>query len=191
MRRPDVKTVVLILAAGEGRRYGSPKQLALLEGEPMIRHVITQLVSPDDYRIVVVLGAWTELIQPEIADLEVDVVLNKEWRTGMASSVRSGVVYAEEHFPNLEGLVIVLGDQWKLDKKNILRLLQHSSQHAQNIIAASYHGSPGVPVYFPREHWSLLMSLQGDEGARKALEKRTDLMLLDIPEASIDLDYPG
>ena len=52
-------TRALVLAAGAGRRFGGPKQLALLDGKPLLQHVL-ELAAP--YNPLVVLGARADEI---------------------------------------------------------------------------------------------------------------------------------
>jgi molybdenum cofactor cytidylyltransferase len=190
MKDQQYRYAVLVLAAGQSRRYGSVKQIAEIEGVPMIRHVVQRLVAPKLYHVVVVSGARTELMRPLIADLEAEIVENPGWETGMASSIQAGASYVSDTYPSLEGLVVVLGDQWKIRREHLETLLKTAMLHKKNIVATDYDGNPGVPVYFPREKWAILSSLSGDEGARHLLRGRTDVMLLNLPEAKTDLDYP-
>ncbi|HLF64763.1 MAG TPA: nucleotidyltransferase family protein [Saprospiraceae bacterium] len=181
--------VVLILAAGESRRYGSAKQLAVIEGEPMIRRVVRNLLDPDKYELVVILGAREELIRPTIADLEVEIVLNMDWKSGIALSIQAGASHVKSKYPQARGIVIVLGDQWRIRKEHIKELIAQA-EASHSIVAMNYDGCAGVPVYFPKDTWSLFSLLQGDEGAKKILESMEDVILIDIPEAKIDLDFP-
>lgn len=181
---------ILVLAAGESRRYGSAKQLAEIKGTPMVRYVTQRLIAPDVFRVVIVLGARADLIRPVIADLEVDIVENPEWESGIATSIFAGISYISKTFPQAEGLVIVLGDQWKIAGHHIQTLLRTAALHPNLIIATDYDGSPGVPVFFPKEKWPELMSLTGDEGAKQLLQSRSDVRLLNLLEAKTDLDYP-
>jgi CTP:molybdopterin cytidylyltransferase MocA len=48
----------IVLAGGEGRRFGSPKQLARLRGRPLIEWAVeAMLAAPAIDSVVVVLGA--------------------------------------------------------------------------------------------------------------------------------------
>lgn len=190
MFKKEVTNAVLVLAAGESRRFGSAKQLAQIEGEPMLRHVVRHLLSPDDYQLIVVLGARAESIRPVISDLDIEVVVNTEWEKGMASSLQAGLTQCELRYPHLKGLIVVLADQWKLDKMNLKSLLSKADANPNTIIATDYDGHPGVPVCIPREKWDLLRSPEGDIGAKQLLASRTDVVLVQLPEARIDLDYP-
>lgn len=189
MSNHEARYIVCLLAAGEGRRYGGPKQLADVGDEPMIRHVVCNLLDPDKYELVVILGAREELIRPMIADLEVEIVLNLDWKSGIASSIRAGASHVKSMYPQAHGIVIVLGDQWMVMKEHIKELIAQAEAN-HSIIATNYDGTAGVPVYFPKNTWTLFSLLQGDEGAKKILESMEEVILINIPEAKIDLDFP-
>ncbi len=190
MKEREIQYAVLVLAAGESRRYGSAKQLALIEGEPMIRHVLCNVIDLDLYHTVVVIGAHADRIQPIIADIPLDVVVNSEWASGISASVRSGISFVQNNLPQVIGIVIVLGDQWQIKVDHVRALIANAKANPELIVATNYAGEPGVPVYFPRKEWPILSSLQGDEGAKQILQSRNDIVLIDLPEAKIDLDYP-
>lgn len=182
--------VVLVLAAGESSRYGGVKQLAEISGRPLLRQVVENLIAPEIYELIVVLGANRESIKPVIHDLHVGICENTEWKSGMSSSLKAGHAFMQSNYPQAQGMVVVLADQWMISKEHIKRLLHMALQHPHTIVATNYAGKPGVPVYFPKVKWHLFASLAGDEGARKFLEAQRDVILLDIPEAHFDLDTP-
>jgi len=82
---------LIILAAGEARRFGSPKQLALFNGRSMLQHVI-ELAVDAGYRPWVALGANRDAIRDQCAEaLGNSVVVEvDDWRRGMGASCRAG-----------------------------------------------------------------------------------------------------
>ena len=79
----------VVLAAGEGRRFGGPKQLALLDGRPLVEHALAALAGLD--RVVVVLGAHADEVRRG-ADLgAAEVVVCDGWEEGMGASLRAGL----------------------------------------------------------------------------------------------------
>ncbi len=63
------KIACLVLAAGSGKRFGGKKQLALIDGQPMLIKVIKELRSIFKDDIVVVLGAYRSEIFPLVTKL--------------------------------------------------------------------------------------------------------------------------
>jgi molybdenum cofactor cytidylyltransferase len=59
------------------------------------------------------------------------------------------------------------------------------------IVASRYSGTVGVPAYFAREAFPLLMALAPDKGCKGVILGRSDsALLVDCPDAAIDIDTP-
>ena len=98
----------LILAAGGGSRFGGRKQLAELDGRPLLEHAIDAMREvPAIERILVVLGSNAEEISRRVNLEGVETVVCEEWEEGIAASLRAGV----EALSDCESIVLTLGDQ--------------------------------------------------------------------------------
>jgi molybdenum cofactor cytidylyltransferase len=137
-----------------------------------------------------VLGDGIAEIKPTISNLNVEVICNPQWREGMASSLQEGFRFVRDRYPDVQAIIVILGDQVKLLSQDISDLIKKHEEEPVLIIATNYNGKPGVPVLFPKSAWSLIDLLQGDEGARRILEKRNDVVLVDNPAAFYDVDSP-
>src|SRR5215212_7185692 len=83
-------TAAVVLAAGGGRRYGMPKALVEYEGSLLVERAVRTARAVCD-PVLVVLGAQAVDVWRQ-ADLGGAAVLaNKDWETGMASSLRTGL----------------------------------------------------------------------------------------------------
>jgi len=83
----DVTIGGLLLAAGGSSRLGQPKQLLQFEGRSLIRRAAETLVDSGCDPVVVVLGAEIERSAEELSDLTLYICVNKNWNTGMSSSI--------------------------------------------------------------------------------------------------------
>ncbi|MFI5267239.1 MAG: NTP transferase domain-containing protein [Chloroflexota bacterium] len=81
----------VILAAGESKRMGQPKQLIKIGGRTMLQRVTDAALGSALDRVYVVLGYRAAVFQASLADLDVRFVLNPDYPEGMGSSVRAGV----------------------------------------------------------------------------------------------------
>ena len=88
-----MKVGAILLAAGASRRMGRAKQLLPFNGTTLIRHICQEVLKSNCERLIVVLGANSDLIRPEIQDLPVHIVLNKDWEHGMGGSIATGVSF--------------------------------------------------------------------------------------------------
>ena len=105
-----MSTAALILAAGESKRYGSPKQLIDWMGTPLLGHVVRQVGKWPVDSIYVVLGSNAEQIMESVDLSGTTVVENLEWEEGMASSIRVGLD-ALANATGFERTFIVLADR--------------------------------------------------------------------------------
>jgi molybdenum cofactor cytidylyltransferase len=159
-----------ILAAGEGRRFGGPKQLADLDGRPLLEYAIRAMVAvPAIERIAVVIGSHAEEIREQVDVYDAEWVVCEEWREGMAASLRAAIRALEPDDP--EALVITLGDQPFITPQVIAAILTEVDD-GDLAARAVYDGQPGHPVIVTRDLLPVFGEVRGDEGARRVLEAR-------------------
>jgi molybdenum cofactor cytidylyltransferase len=154
----------IILAAGEGRRFGGPKQLAQLNGRALVEHALEAMLAvPAIDPVVIVLGAHAERIQAE-ADLRgAEIVLCEDWADGQSASLRAGAAALGE----VEAAVITLADQPFITPQVIAGVLDQRGRHLA--VRATYDGRPGHPVLLERRLLDHVEELSGDTGARELL----------------------
>jgi CTP:molybdopterin cytidylyltransferase MocA len=156
----------LVLAAGAARRFGAPKQLAPLDGRPLLEHALLAMAATRTLeRTVVVLGAHADQILAEVDRHGATVVICPGWEEGQAASLRAGVA-ALAGF--VDAIVITLGDQPEIDARAIDRVVGARGPAAA-AVRASYGGRPGHPVLLERQLFAAAARLRGDEGARGLL----------------------
>ncbi len=152
----------LILAAGEGTRFGpEPKLLAELEGRPLLEYAIrAQCAVPELDRVVVVLGAHADQLLERVDFMRAEPVLCQSWREGQAESLRRGV----HELRDAEKVIVTLGDEPLITSETIARFVS-AAPGAQ----AFYDGRPGHPAVLGQDHIRALGSVRGDRGARQLL----------------------
>jgi CTP:molybdopterin cytidylyltransferase MocA len=152
----------LVLAAGAGRRFGGPKQLAPLGGRPLLAHVV-DLARP--YDPVVVLGARAGEVRPAAAGAR--VVVCEDWAEGQSASLRAGVAALQ---PGVEWALVLLGDQPFLTPE-VLEGVVAARGDDVDAVRATYAGVPGHPVLLGRRVLDAVGELRGDVGARDLLAR--------------------
>jgi molybdenum cofactor cytidylyltransferase len=157
----------LVLAAGGSSRFGDePKQLAELDGRPLLEHALAvfESVAAID-RVVVVLGADARRIQQE-ADLgAAEIVVAGDWQEGIAASLRAGVAALAD----ADAIVVLLADQPHVTAAAVETVLAEAGDAPA--VRAAYGGKPGHPVLIRRELYGEIAELRGDAGARDLLEE--------------------
>ena len=155
----------VILAAGEGRRFGGVKQLADLDGRRLLEHAVDAMLAvPAIERIVVVLGAGAEEISSRVDLGEAEPVVCGEWKEGLAASLRTGV----EALADAEAVVVTLGDQ-PLITPQVIAAVVDQIDAPEPAARVTYDGRPGHPVLIKRELYGAVARLRGDSGARDLL----------------------
>jgi molybdenum cofactor cytidylyltransferase len=192
MSDPPPGIGLVLLAAGDSARLGTAKQLLVFQGRTLLRHAAEEAAASGCHPVVVVLGAYADRLTRELVDLPVRVAYNAVWRTGMASSIRTGVGALIGAEPAVEGVIITVCDQPWCDASVIRRLVEGHACGARRIVSASYAGVCGVPTLFDGSLFPQLLALDGQQGARRILEAHWE-EVLPIPFApgAVDVDTPA
>jgi xanthine/CO dehydrogenase XdhC/CoxF family maturation factor/CTP:molybdopterin cytidylyltransferase MocA len=185
------ESAVVILAAGASRRLGRPKQLVELDGQPLIRRAAEAALAAGSGSVHIVVGAEVDRVRTALAGLPVDLIINDDWRQGMASSIRAAIEAIEHRDQPVETLVLMLCDQPGVSGDVLRRLLETYRTTRAPVVASRYPQGPGVPALFHAELFPALKSLKGDIGARQLI-RQLDRDVVTIPFAlPDDIDTPA
>jgi molybdenum cofactor cytidylyltransferase len=171
-----VTAVAVVLAAGEGRRFGGAKQLAPLHGRPLLEHALDAARALP--RVVVVLGARADEVRAGADLAGCEVVVCHGWAEGLGASLRTGLQAAGD----AERVVVLLGDQPGVTREAVLALAAAPGPVAR----AVYPDGPGHPVMLERDALATL-DPRGDAGARALLQ---DAHPVAVPGRAHDVDVP-
>ncbi len=175
----------IILAAGASTRFGSPKQLAEIEGETMIAGVVRRALDQCTSGVVVVAGANFDQWASVLDGLPVRTIRNERWQEGMGSSIRSGMAGVPE---SSLGVLLMLCDQPAVTAADLSRLISVWRSAPERIAASRYANNLGVPAIFPRRYWPQLRELKGKGGAKQIIRNAEAVSAVDMPKAAFDID---
>jgi CTP:molybdopterin cytidylyltransferase MocA len=179
----------VVLAAGGGRRYGMPKALVEYEGSLLVERAVRTARAVCD-PVLVVLGAQAVDVW-RTADLDGATVLaNRDWETGMASSLRTGLDGLRGWPGRIDAALVTLVDVPGMTPEALRAVAAHAAPDA--LAVATYDGVRGHPVLLGREHWAgVAATATGDEGARRYLAGRavTEVDCTGLADPA-DLDVP-
>jgi CTP:molybdopterin cytidylyltransferase MocA len=159
----------VVLAAGASNRLGEPKQLLMLGGETLLERTVRVARAAGCSPVVVVLGAFAEVIQTGCQLGDAVVVVNEDWAKGMGRSVRMGVLALRD----LDACVVMTCDMPAVTIAHLQALMASGE-----VTASSYTGKRGVPAYFPASMFQSLMASQGDAGAKDLLRSAAHVELV-------------
>ncbi len=162
----------VVLAAGGASRFGSPKQLAELDGVALLQHAVDAMLAvPAVDPIVVVLGAEAARVRQAVDFGDARAVECPDWQEGMAASLRCGVEAAGD----CDWVLVTLGDQPRVTPQVIAAVMDHaeSAPAGTAAVRATYDGVAGHPVALARAILPQVAQLRGDVGARELLGHAT------------------
>jgi len=154
-----------VLAAGESSRLGTPKQLVPWQGTSLLEYTLQQIRDAGLDEIVLVLGAFAELIQKSLKKEQLRIVINDLWPSGKASSIQAGLSAISEE---QQAVVIFLCDQPYLTAELIEKVIDEAEKHEQAFIVAPKIAQQICnPVLFRSTTFKAFDHLQGEEGGKQ------------------------
>jgi molybdenum cofactor cytidylyltransferase len=162
--------IIVLLAAGESRRFGDIKQLVEIDGQPMLRR-IARTVLDQGVPIIVVTGAHAERIEAVLDDLPLQIIRHAGWQDGMGSSLAAGIRCVETSFPQASAVLLCLADQPLLGAALFQTMLHRHREAPDRLLVTEQHGISGPPVLFPRDCFAALTVLSGPHGAHALIER--------------------
>lgn len=180
---------MLLLAAGESRRYGGDKLLDVIEGQPMYRYSLERMAAfPVCQRVVVTRFAQ---IGEEAEKLGMAVVNNDRPEEGIARSLRLGMQALLKQQPDLRGILCMVCDQPWLKTKTIESIFISAAGVTSRIVCAGNKERLGNPVWFGQYYFDELMHLEGDVGGKQVVRKHSERMIVcpASDEEMRDIDY--
>ena len=189
----------LLLAAGAGRRMGTPKALLRDERDvPYVDRALGRLLDGGCDLVTVVLGAAADEVRAILdedgwcVDPAVDVVVAEGWAEGMGASLRAGLSALAAGRDDVTAALVSLVDLPDVDEAVVARVLA-ADDRTDSLARASYDGVPGHPVLLGRDHWAgVVETATGDRGARDYLRDR-DVLTVECGDLATgrDVDTPG
>ena len=178
----------ILLAAGESKRMGKPKQLMPLGKTTMLEQTIDNLLNSKVSEVIVVLGHKAEEIMRKLTTKPVKIALNPVYHQGMSTSIITGLNLVDER---ARAVMLALADQPFIDSQSINRLIDEFCDHNKGIVIPTYQSRRGHPAIFAIKYKEELSGLKGDIGGRQIIEHHPDDVLevaVDSPGINIDID---
>ena len=141
--------------------------------------------------LIVVVGADASLLIPEIDNNNTQLVINTNWKDGMATSIITGLSALLEKYPAMDSAIFMTCDQPFVTAALLNDLIITHQQTGKSIVASIYDSVMGVPALFYKSHFDELLQLQGDTGARKIIQQHiNDVATVPFVKGKIDIDTP-
>jgi molybdenum cofactor cytidylyltransferase len=183
--------VAIILAAGESRRMGQPKQLLPFGNKTMLECVIDAFRSPRVNEIIVVLGHKAEEIAEKIGSragtpVPPKIVKNQHHKQGMFTSVQAGL----RALPKQATLVMIaLCDQPRLQRETVEKLIGEFEKKGHKILIPMYEGRQGHPLLFRAEYAKEILALDDSLTLKHFLAAHaTEIARLPVADEGVLID---
>ena len=174
-----------VLAAGESKRMGSPKQLLKWKDKTMLGHIVDVALESEAGEVMVIVGAEAEKVK-QVIPPRARTVFNARYQAGQSESVKAAVAAST----NSEAIVFLLTDQPNITPHIINALIQKWRETLAPIVCARVNGKRANPVLFDRSVWHDLNQLTGDTGGR-AIFDRHEIVYVDWDDSILgEADTP-
>ena len=173
----------VVLAAGEGRRFGGTKQLALVDGTPLAQHAIDALDAAGVEELLVVTGHDADSVERALVlPAQGRFVRNVAFRDGQATSLAAAF---HEVADDSEATVVLMADQPGVTADDVVALIERFRATRKQIVRLRFADGPG-PALLSREIYAEAGHLHGDVGARVLMASHPEW----IEEVEIGRDAP-
>jgi molybdenum cofactor cytidylyltransferase len=180
---------IIILAAGASTRMGQPKQLLKYNDANLIQHAIDEALAAGSQKVLIVLGSGAEKISEQINKKQANILYNKNWEEGMASSIKEGLQQSLLLSANVDVIILMVCDQPYVNAALLRNLLNQHIESGKPIIASQYKDTLGTPVLFHKSFFPELLKLKGDTGAKTiVMENKEHVQTVRFPLGDIDID---
>ena len=177
------RTVLILLAAGRGSRFGDIEAKLEQEflGRPLGLHVAVALEDLPFLARLAVVGT----ARVDYAGHGFGLLRNDDPDRGMARSVAIGVERAAAL--GADAVLVALADMPRITAAHIHRLFD-ASTGADTVVASSDGCDPKPPALFGRGRFDFFRALEGEAGARDLV--RAGRHVVTTPAELIDVDTP-
>lgn len=172
-----MKIALIMLAAGNSRRFGSNKLLYEIDGKPMYRHILEKLAVVAEklqekkycYKMITVVTQYEE-IELEARALGAKVYINPHPDEGISSSLKIGL----KANLDMDACLFTVSDQPWLTAETICRLIELLETSGKGIACVSWEGKLGNPCIFTRKYYDELFLVTGDRGGKSVITAHRD-----------------
>ncbi len=183
-----MKICAIVLAAGCSFRMGQRNKLVeLVDGRPMLHHVLEEVTASNINNCYLVTGFESNRIGKMAADYNLETVFNPDFKNGLSTSIECGIQALAD---DVDAVIIVPGDMPELSRHILNDLIQcFKPDKGNEICIPVFNNRRGNPVLWSRRFFSDLCNIQGDVGGRRLLPAFSQwVKKCPVDDASIHFD---
>lgn len=167
---------LILLAAGDSRRFRGNKLLYHLDGKPMYRYMMEQIdrLPPELFAEKIVVTQYAPIMEA-FGAAGYRVVENRESSLGISHSIYLGMTALVQKEC---AVCFAVCDQPYLKAETIIALAKGFHESGRGLGCLSYQGELGNPVMFASKYGEELLALNGDAGGKHVLRRHMDDLYL-------------
>ena len=162
----------VVMAAGNGTRFGANKLLAEYRGQALIRRALAAVPAELTSRTAVV--TQYEEIEDLAREFGFRCLRNHRPELGISRTVALGTAALKDE---CDGILYLTGDQPLLDRETVARMVDAFCKRPDRILVPAADGRRGSPCVFPKDLFPALLALRGDVGGRQVIRANPDRVL--------------
>ncbi len=178
---------ILVLAAGKSERFGRNKMLELIDGKEMLKRVVEEALR-SGAEVTVVVGHEREKVEQILRGINVKLVFNEDYQSGMSSSIKAGIRES-----TADAIAILPGDMAFIQSDQIRAVIEEYKRTGAPIVVPTYHGRGGHPILFSSSLRGELLRITEEGRGLKEITARhqNEIARIELNTARIlvDIDY--
>lgn len=189
-----MKVAMIMLAAGNSRRFGTNKLLHEIDGIPMYRRVLKELKDAEkfigrEWEVSISVVTQYKKIGRYAKEQGVQVLYNHHPEEGISTSLKIGL---KENMKTADACLFCVSDQPWLTASTLLGLIEAFVSSGKGIASVSCDGKLGNPCIFSKDYYEELMLLSGDTGGKRVISAHrgdTEIFQVKDKKELEDIDF--
>lgn len=176
---------LILLAAGNSKRFNGNKLLAIYKDKPIYMHIVEKVLDLKVNKIICV--TQYEEIKEALLNTNINVVMNDNSSLGISSSIKLGINFDK----NADGYMFMVCDQPFISVQTLKSVIDNFINGDKGIVCVGCGDNKGNPVIFSKRYINELLSLEGDSGGKRILKGHlNDLNIVNVDNEIelIDID---
>ena len=177
----------ILLSEGQSARMkGENKLIKEIDGMPLIKHAVKNILASTVDEIIIVLGHEKDLIKNTVGvNKKIKFIYNKDFKKGISYSIKTGLNHVSK---KSDAFFISLGDMPNVNQNIYNKLIKSrlkynkklKPQHKKEIVIPTFEGKHGNPVLFSKFMKDKVMSVKNDLGANEIIKLNKE-KILNVP----------
>lgn len=176
------KLCCILLACGQGKRFGENKLLQRLGNRTLVEIAIDTIPKQYFDRIILVTK-YAEVAKIAISKGVITVLSNDEEIKGISVTIKKGMEYVD----GTDGCMFGVCDQPLRTSNSIINMIDVFNKNEGSIVALSYNGKRGNPVIFHKNFYEELRNLTGDNSGGFVVKNHKDRLILCEAQSRLEL----